>query len=251
MNRHSMNSRQNFRSYNMAFLILSSNAAIPPAGSANDYSSFFYSAPAFALYGLVTGLVIGILFSRRRHAAKRRRRREHQYTGASLVTAAEPLVRGSWSDREYLDLLQKFDALKSRNEDLQRENAELSKWNASAVTPPEPPVPVPATPEAILYFLQPTEGKFKESGRVARASDALYELTPDRAGGTEGTFRFVSVPDNVSMAVQNESNWILVACDRNNLPTTRTQRIQTETPGSVVKRGADWEILKKARISYV
>jgi hypothetical protein len=103
-----------------------------------------------------------------------------------------------------------------------------------------------------IYYLQPaTDSRFREQGRVSHATDALYVLTYQNNNPSEATLKFIDTPENTSLAVQNESTWILVACERSNIPTEHTTSIRTDTPGKAILRNKEWEILQKAKITYL
>ena len=116
----------------------------------------------------------------------------------------------------------------------------------------------PQTQQAVqnlstLYFLQPTiDGKFKESSRVQERENAIYELSFDKRNGREAKLRFIASNAITSFAIQNEPTWILVACERKNLPSEATKTIHTEEPGAApYLSSGEWEITQKAKITYV
>jgi hypothetical protein len=102
-----------------------------------------------------------------------------------------------------------------------------------------------------LYYLQPaTDGRFRAVNMVNNAADALYALTYQNDNPSEATLKFIDTKENALLAVQNESNWILVACERSNVPTEQTTSIRTDVPGKAVLSSGEWEIIQKARITY-
>lgn len=102
-----------------------------------------------------------------------------------------------------------------------------------------------------LYFLQPTtDGWFKETGQVNGPSDALYELSCKEGRHQEASVQFIDHPVNTAMAIQNESTWILVACERSNIVSAGTTSIRTDVPGKALFKNGAWQITEKARITY-
>lgn len=113
-----------------------------------------------------------------------------------------------------------------------------------------------AKPESInattIYYLKPSkDGMFREPSKVNKMMDALYALTYQNENPSEATVAFVDSADNVFGALQNEATWLLAVCERSNFPTPQTKSIRTDEPGRAVFKNGEWEVVQKAKITYI
>jgi len=160
-------------------------------------------------------------------------------------------------DRRYTLQEEEIKRLRHEKEELKRaldEAEQFSRTESADVAVVASPDDAPAAlPEGgVCYYLQPSaESRFKESSKVRTEADALYKLWYQGNNPEEAYFLFIDSPDNVYLSVQNEQTWILVACERSNIPTDNTRSIRTDTPGKAVWRNGEWEILQKAKITYL
>lgn len=211
------------------------------------------SAAAIGICAFIAGLLLGVVIVRNIRQKHRRRR-----VVLPSVAAAEPKPDAGTdtpvvykADRELEEensrLRMKLSQLQEDNAALQRELQETNRL-LQAGSPDCREIKVQAGSQSVRYFLQPTDGKFSEGSNVSDVADALYELNCE---GAEASFRFVDTPDNVQLAVQYESTRIFVACERSNMPDSHTHSIRTDIPGKAVLRGEDWEIVQKAKITYL
>lgn len=228
--------------------------------SQDTSESFFLSKTAVFAYGMIGGIIVAVgivLLSVERIS--------HKPHGNKKGTIAER--KNEWEQQElegkYNDALDKCRNLEAKIETLKSELATArqiqkpgrAEIENTATSDPNEIKTQHTTAEqgsTTLYYLQPaTDNRFREQSKVSNAADALYVLTYQNNNPSEATLKFIDTPENTSLAVQNESTWILVACERSNIPTERTRSIRTDTPGKAILRNKEWEILQKAKITYL
>jgi len=198
--------------------------------------------------GMVAGILLAWIFRSSRRKPKKRNTLAEIAAGGNGAAGKDDLP-----EQKVFELELSLRTARKENDDLRRllaEAEELAKIRYQEILPGQMPASEDK-PAEILYFLQPgSDGRFKEAGKVAQASEAVYELQiiPDRPA--EASFRFIDTPANVSLAIQNEPTWILSACEKNNLLQHATSSIRTDMPGKVIRKDGDWEIVQKARITY-
>jgi hypothetical protein len=106
--------------------------------------------------------------------------------------------------------------------------------------------------EQIFYMPQPNRnGRFLQSGRHGDEEKAIYAFRPDIENPSFASFEFVARDIYLQVALGNEPTWINTACDRNNLPNSNTSQVKTLSPGQAVLHGDEWEITRKAQITYL
>ncbi len=230
----------------------------PGAGAETDFADSLLSTPALMTYALIAGVGLALLW------AKMSRKTQHKAPVRQPRPISPSSAPVSLQEQEPEDrIFQLEEALKQcryEQEQLKRELAEAEQLSLTVV--PERPYPVretgddepPAQPVPVttLYYLQPSaEGRFLQTSKVAAAEEALYifhcrEDNPDVA-----SFSFMDRPRNTFLAVQNEPTWILPACERSNLPNDDTASIRTDIPGEAVWKEGVWEIIRKAKITYL
>lgn len=224
------------------------------------------SKPAFACYGIIAGLVIGLLWSRIRVAKNKKPDKPGRQTpnpGLSGQTQLE--------DRELeyknMQLEEELKKCRYQNETFKRELDEALKFSlteAAQTIKPKPEKDNSAVNQeeyeqetrnqetTTLYYLQPAaDGRFREMSKVHSAADALYEISYQNNNPGEASLKFIDSPGNAFLAIQNEPTWILVACERSNIPSDHTHSVRTDIPGKAVWKNGEWEILEKAKITYI
>jgi len=213
--------------------------------------SFWTGPLACLLYGVIAGMVTGALLFRLTGAKPEKKAgSDDRDKEIKEARRAAKLAEQELAHREIA-----LSAAKNECRELQRKVDELERLIRPTIA--EQPMEETASDQAAAertdryYFLQPTtEGRFTPAGAVTREADALYELQLLPGSQEEASLSFIDTPGNVALAVQNEANWILVACERSNIATASTRSIRTEVPGRVVRKEGGWVILQKARITY-
>lgn len=116
----------------------------------------------------------------------------------------------------------------------------------------ESPESEPLKQDLVFYMPQPNRnGRFLESGRHSDAEKAIYAFHPDADNPAVASFEFVAQDLYLQVALGNAPTWINSACDRNNLPGANTTQVKTLSPGQAVLHGDEWEITRKAKITYL
>lgn len=222
------------------------------------------SEPAFACYGIITGLAIGFLLSRRWPAANKK-------PGRPMGNTSALPRQTQFADREleqrYMQLEEELKKCRYQNEEFKRELDEALKFSTTEFVPgmqakqEKDSMPVDregnesetkTAGTTTVYYLQPSsDGRFKEMSKVHTAADALYELCFQNNNPDEASLKFIDSPGNAFLAIQNEPTWILVACERSNIPSDHTHSVRTDKPGKVVRKNGEWEIVEQAKITYV
>jgi hypothetical protein len=165
--------------------------------------------------------------------------------GAELVQEARQQAQ------EHTGLADMNTALMLENEQLKQDKAELEKRltamdHAAGITDLDP------DQDIVFYMPQPNmNGRFQEASRRTDAADSLYEFHVARANQSVASFVFIARDAYLNAAIGNEPSWISVACDRTNQPTGTTTRVRTDSPGLAILTNGEWEITRKARITYL
>jgi hypothetical protein len=225
---------------------------------------FLISSEAIAFYGFAIGFSIGIFWPRKKKYAHQKRHssdngsqidndlrdadslrltlRRQEDNFFKLETKLKDCESEKNIIKRKLDEAERLSEIEIRERDqylLKEEGNDKSDKSGSINT-------------TTAYYLKPSkDGIFKESSKVNKMMDALYELTYQNENPSEATLAFVDSADNVFGALQNEGTWLLVACERNNFPTPQTKSIRTDEPGRVVFKNGEWQIVQKAKITYI
>jgi hypothetical protein len=215
---------------------------------------FLVSKPVLLGYGIIAGIAGGyVLGFRKKVLHKPANHNRHQQADSEL-------------ENKYFDLETRFKKTEHENQQLKRQLAEAEQFSIKADEQKRDTIqtetekifdqalkPKPQMQETTTeYYLQPgANSRFKEISKVNNITEALYILTYQNDNPTEAELKFIDTPDNAFLAVQNEPTWILVACERNNVPTEHTTSIRTDIPGKAILKNGEWEILQKAKITYV
>jgi hypothetical protein len=222
------------------------------------------SKPAFACYGVIAGLAMGLVLSRKWAASnKRPGRRRGNSPGPQLPRQTQ--FADSELEHKFIKLEEELKRCRYQNEAFKRELDEALKFSTTEITQNIKPakdirsIDTQANEgEAIvtgittIYYLQPSaDGRFKEMSKVNTAADALYELCYQNNNPDEASLKFIDSSGNAFLAIQNEQTWILVACERSNIPSDHTHSVRTDKPGKAVRKNGEWEILEKAKITYI
>jgi len=212
--------------------------------------NIFQSSVALVAYGFMAGVLLGYFIGRmikssRKKTAHHRSIPQQQDSGWPIPNLAEV---SKDLEGENAGLKEELKRLGIERDEYKRHLAETEYLlNTPQVEYKGHNTRVEAE---ILYYLQPTtDGMFKVSGKVNNAAEALYQLRCKNS--SEATIQFIDTPENAAHALQNEHSWILSACERNNIATANTYAIRTDIPGKAMLRGADWEIVQKAKITYI
>ena len=218
-------------------------------------------------YGFVAGIMLGRIFFFRKRASGLPGSEKVTMAAAGSERPKPPSGAEEKLEQQYYQLEEKLKSVLDENRRLERTLAEYEQL--SRLPQPENVSQdsgdsmaenngmdrtdsLAEVPETVsLYYLQPTrDGFFREAGKVSSAADALYELRYQIDNPVEASFKFIDSPNKVFIAVQNEQSWILVACERSNVPSGDTQSIHTDTHGKALRREDEWEIVQKAMITY-
>lgn len=251
-------------SYFILILLLSScgeGSPEPPAMPETEESSwitFFIAACC-----LIAGIIAGTLLSKSRLlAAKGKSSRPEDKKTSTRKTPEGRSSKGS--EQSVYDLEDQLRRAQYTVEELKRRLAEMEKLVEANTLDTMPEIAEPGLGKQNvaagyeqplirepLYFLQPTtEGWFMEAGQVAERAEALYVLNRKDGRTDEASVQFIDHPANTSMALQNESSWILVACERSNIISAGTTSIRTDAPGKAILKNGAWQIIVKAKITY-
>jgi hypothetical protein len=141
--------------------------------------------------------------------------------------------------------------LTDENNQLQRDKDELEQLLKSANA--ESGISAMSlTKEIVFYMPQPNmNGRFQEASKRTEAADALYAFHVPRDNQSSATFEFIAKDAYLNAAIGNEPSWISIACDRTNQPSATTTRVKTESPGIASLKDGEWEITRKAKITYL
>ena len=105
--------------------------------------------------------------------------------------------------------------------------------------------------EIIFYMPQPSRnGKFQEASKRTEADDALYAFRVQSGSPDTASFEFIARDAYLNAAIGNEPSWIAIACERTNQPSATTSQVKTEKPGLAQLNNGEWEIIRKAKITY-
>ncbi len=252
----------------LIFLTVILPACAPDTGHTDAGATlwdYFDTKPFWAGYGLLAGAALGWILLRKKGSANQGRTRAK--TKAPDVQRQEQSgVRDTVLEKELLSLEQKLKVCQYENDQLKRLVAETEQFaKASPLqSDKEGPLiqekvaeqserPDPETQGiTTMYFLQPSiNGRFKAMSEKETAAEALYMLRFRNDNPSEASVHFIDTPENTFLAIQNEPTWILVACERSNIPRDNTRSIRTDVPGTAVLKNGEWEILHKAKITYV
>jgi hypothetical protein len=210
----------------------------------------FQSVGALVVYGVIAGALLGFLIARKMKPSRKKSSRNRQMPMQQDATPQPWHVSGGTKDleKEKAELTLELKKVESERDEFKRRLTETEYLLKGPQAELKQQVKNPGV--QTLYYLQPTtDGLFKVSGNVKHAAEALYQLSCNSA--SEATIRFIDTAENVSYAVQNEVSWILSACERSNISTANTYSIRTDVPGRAILRGDDWEIVQKAKITYI
>lgn len=254
----------------LTFLLPSCAAGETTTGPAQEQDLWdaLLSKPAIGLYGMAAGLAIGLAVARQRAAKLKKRAANKERTPGDTGDLLSLHTALGQHEQLIAELQFKLKASTHEQDMLKRSLAEAEQFSATPVRQRGPDIDQDDIPEnksqpavtkasgltdtTTLYYLKPSkEGSFKDSSKVKRPEEALYQLTYRNENPAQAALTFVDLPDNVYGAVQNEATWLLVVCERSNLPTPQTTSIRTDLPGIAVLKNGDWEVLQKAKITYV
>lgn len=159
-------------------------------------------------------------------------------------------------NKEQQELQQMCDQRVAECEALKQENERLSKRLAEIVDAAKavevPVVENKKKKDETFFMSQPNRnGRFLESGRHSEAEKAIYQFHVQPDNPAVANFEFVAKDVYLKVALGNEPTWINIACERNNAPGERTTSVQTLSPGQAVLNGDEWEITRKAKITYL
>ncbi|MVN75915.1 hypothetical protein GO988_06205 [Hymenobacter sp. HMF4947] len=112
------------------------------------------------------------------------------------------------------------------------------------------PAAAPLEPAVRLQFVN--EAPFNNTFAARTLSDAMasysiYEVLCNEQTPDQGQFRVVG---NMVSHISNHRNILEPVCEYVAYPQGGETRIITEQPGEVRRRGADWEIVRRARIRF-
>lgn len=197
--------------------------------------------------GCLTGWVLNALRrSKKKSTSSRLKKHAVNDNMQAAIHKADAALEHNVSDLEC-----KLKQAKAENAALKRQLAEAEEFAKPGSKVPVLSAESPKQQSMTLYFLQPsTDGCFGETARVKTAADGLYELSVRQDNPSSALVTFINMPENVSLALQNEPTWILVACERSNIPAPHTRSINTDVPGIAVLRNGEWQVKQKAKISY-
>jgi hypothetical protein len=154
------------------------------------------------------------------------------------------------AEQEMVRLTDLNKKLLSEGEQLRRENAELEQLLKTSQNPVM--TSIDHSREVIFYMPQPNmNGRFQEASKRPDAANALYAFRLDKENTNLASFEFIAQDAYLNAAIGNEPTWIAVACDRTNQPSGTTSRVKTESPGRAILKNGEWEITRKARITYL
>ncbi|WP_118973906.1 hypothetical protein [Taibaiella koreensis] len=241
-------------------LAVSCTSDAAPAGSDDVAEPVWTSAAALIAYGLVAGLAAGWFaagFGSKRLKPQRERPSKTPYDAGATADAG--------LEQKYYTLVEREKKLQEAHRKQERLFAEYRRLYGPKDKPQkEPAHAVGEQPDALpeenqqvreparLYFLQPSgDGRFIEANSVADAGNALYELCCSNDQPEEASLRYIGSPRYTSFAIEHEATWILVACERSNLPSPQTQAVRTDTPGKAIYQDGIWQIVEKIKITYV
>lgn len=251
-----------FLACTLSSCVIDSNDVVTESETSVEH--LLISKPALVCYGLIVGVLIGMVLARRRRAMSTSIKKK------PAVSLQRKFMENHEVDeeleRKYYSLEIELKKNQDKNRELERDLAESrllsndDRVQETVNVRQEPEscndvnlnIDSEATRTILLYFLQPSrEGWFKEAGRIDNAAEALYELSYQSKNPEEASLKFIDTPSNVFLAVQNEPTWILVACERSNVPFENTSSIRTDIPGKAVLKNGEWEIVQKAMITYI
>lgn len=256
---------------NIFFLILLTgtiSACAPDTGHTDTGLTFWDyldTKPFWTGYGLLAGAALSWVWLRRKGNANQ---------GTIRAKTKTPVARGPEQnevrdivlEKELLSLEQKLKVCQYESDRLKRLLAETEQFAMVAPLQSDKEKPLiqdEATGQSkrpdvetqgitTMYFLQPaTNGCFKAMSEKETAAEALYMLRYRNDNPSEASVHFIDTPENTFLAIQNEPTWILVACERSNIPREHTRSIRTDVPGTAILKNGEWEILYKAKITYV
>ena len=151
---------------------------------------------------------------------------------------------------ENVELHAQNSRLMAENEQLKRDNAELEQLLHTANDKSD--MSGGLAKEIIFYMPQPNmNGRFQEASRRTDAANALYEFHVQHDLPGVASFEFIGKDAYLNAAIGNEPSWIAIACDRTNQPSASTTRVKTNVPGLAHLKDGEWEITRKAKITYL
>jgi len=208
----------------------------------------------YSLYWLIGAALLGGIIGAAGHrlisgaAGKAQEKENADGFGHDPDPESKPLETPEHQYNTVLDLNKK---LMDENDQLKRDKAELEQLQAAAQN--ESGMFGNELPGDIVFYMpQPNRnGRFQEASKRTEATDSLYafHVQPDNPG--IATFEFIAKDAYLNAAIGNEPSWISIACDRTNQPSGTTSRVKTEIPGQAHLKDGEWEITRKAKITYL
>ncbi len=205
---------------------------------------------AFGLLGILVGAA-GHWLITRRALLKRRAAADLDAADDGLTSPEGGPDRELMLEQDHAELSAINNALHMENEQLKREVAEIgqllrSSTEAAAGAGDE------VQEEFVFYMPQPNMmGRFQEASRRSEASDALYAFHVRKSDPDQASFEFIARDAYLNAAIGNEPTWIAIACERSNQPSASTSRVRTDQRGLATLRNGEWEITRKASITYL
>lgn len=210
-----------------------------PGGVDTTYQ-LFPDLVAAVLFGLLIGIACTLIWHSKKVSVLEDLHASEVEAMKLKTFELQQMLEGNESDKA---------AVEKENELLKNENARLKRAAA------EKPVPVAETNrvrEQTFFMSQPNRnGRFLESGRHSELEKAIYKFQVMTDNPGVANFEFVARDVYLKVALGNEPTWINIACERNNTPGDRTTQVKTLSPGQAVLHGDEWEITRKAKITYL